>query len=106
MQMEGFGFLGGASNSELSLRISVFLCVSALDKTCKTITAEAQKTQRSRRVDERKEFRNSPKRFGMNARGFSFRTPDLFEESHRLFWVKGKRFLVDNVKLLLRTQTP
>jgi hypothetical protein len=42
----------------------------------------------------------------VNARGFGLRTPDPFEEQYRLLAVKGKRFLVDNVKLLFRTQTP
>ncbi len=57
-------------------------------------------------ADERKEFRNSPERFRVNARGFGLRTPDLLEEQYRLISVKGKRFLIDNVKLLFRTQTP
>src|ERR1051325_1265540 len=50
-------------------------------------------------ADERKEFRNSPKRFGVNARGFGLRTPDLLEEQYRLVSIKRKRFFVDNVKL-------
>ena len=57
-------------------------------------------------ADERKEFRNSPERFRVNARGFGLRPPDLLEEQYRLISVKGKRFLVDYVKLLFRTQTP
>ena len=57
-------------------------------------------------ADERKEFRNSPERFLVNARGFSLQTPGLLEQQYRLISVKGKRFLVDNVKLLFRTQTP
>jgi hypothetical protein len=36
----------------------------------------------------------------VNARGFSLRTPNLLEEQYRLISVKGKRLLVDNVKLL------
>jgi hypothetical protein len=42
----------------------------------------------------------------VNARSFGLRTPDLLEEQYRLISVKGKRLLVDNVKLLFRTQTP
>jgi hypothetical protein len=42
----------------------------------------------------------------VNARAFSVRMPDLLEEQYRLISVKGKCSLVDNVKLLLRTQTP
>jgi hypothetical protein len=42
----------------------------------------------------------------VNARCFGLRTPDLLEERYRLVSVKGKRFLVDNVKLLFRAQTP
>jgi hypothetical protein len=57
-------------------------------------------------ADERKQFRNSPKRFRVNARCFGLRTPDLLEKRYRLVSVKGKRFLVDNVKLLFRAQTP
>jgi hypothetical protein len=57
-------------------------------------------------ADERKEFGNSPESFRVNAHGFGLRTPDLLEEQHRLIAVKGKRFLIDNVKLLFRTQTP
>ena len=57
-------------------------------------------------TDERQEFRNSPECFRVNARGFGLRTPDLLEEQYRLISVKRERFLVDNVKLLFRTQTP
>jgi hypothetical protein len=57
-------------------------------------------------AEKRKEFRDSPKRFRMNAHGFSLRTPGLLQEQYRLISVKGKRSLVDNVKLLFRTQTP
>jgi hypothetical protein len=42
----------------------------------------------------------------MYARSFRLGTPGLLEEQPRLVAVKGKRFLVDNVKLLFRTQTP
>jgi hypothetical protein len=42
----------------------------------------------------------------VNARGFSLRTPGLLEEQYCLTSIKDKRLLVDNVKLLFRTQTP
>ena len=51
-------------------------------------------------ADERKEFRDSPERFRVNAHGFSLRTPGLLEEQCRLITVKGKRLLVYDVKLL------
>ena len=57
-------------------------------------------------ADEWKEFRNSPERFRVNALGFSLRMPGLLEKQYRLIPIKGKRLLVDNVKLLFRTQTP